>query len=140
MRYNKLKNIIASTIKEHLNENKYSNPEYRRAMDIFEVPTSFIWQYREFDRCGEDNLYGVGYIEALEQDIKQNGIKTPIKLQVDDGKALVHEGNHRLCIAIKLGIPLMLVQVEYMPFGPINRHKAKPINYDRDKWRAGVWD
>lgn len=95
--------FITNVLLEHLNENKYLDPAYQRAMSIYDVPVEFMWKYREFDRCGEDNLYGDDYIERLTKDIKENGIKTPIQLQIDSGKALIVEGNHRLCIAIKLG-------------------------------------
>lgn len=142
-KYKMEKNAIKFLLRESLiklNENKFKNPEYRRAMDIFDVPVGFMWQYREFDRCGEDNLYGNDYIEKLTTDIKQNGIDIPIILQVDSGKALITEGNHRLCIAIKLGFETIPVQVIYRKLGGINQSKAKPINYSSGKWRAGVWD
>ena len=90
---------------------------------------------REFDRCGNDNLYGDEYLKNLTKDIKENGIKKPIILQIDNGKGLVVEGNHRLCIAIKLGLKTIPVQVTHKSLGSINKHKAKPINYNRDKWR-----
>jgi len=134
-----LKKFIATTIREYLNENKYLDPTYRKLMDIYDVPVNFMWQYREFDRCGDDNLYGNEYIKKLITDIKENGIKTPIKLQIDSGKGLIVEGNHRLCIAIKLGLKTIPVQVVYDRFGSINKHKAKPIYYSSDKWRMGVF-
>jgi hypothetical protein len=123
-----------------LKEDKYSNPEYRRLMNIFNVPVDIIWEYREFDRCGADNIKGKEYLESLTKDIEENGIKTPIKLQVDAGKALVIEGNHRLCIAKKLGFKTVPVQVDYGSFGSINKHKAKPINYNSTMWRVFYGD
>lgn len=135
-----LRKYIATTIREYLNENKYLDPTYRKIMDIYDVPVDFIWKYREFDRCGDDNLYGNEYIERLTADIKENGIKIPIKLQIDGGKGLIVEGNHRLCIAIKLGLKTIPVHVVYGSFGSINKHKAKPINYSADKWRMEIWD
>jgi hypothetical protein len=135
-----LKKFIATTIREYLNENKYLDPTYRKIMDIYDVPVDFMWQYREFDRCGDDNLYGNEYIEKLTADIKENGIKIPIKLQIESGKGLIIEGNHRLCIAIKLGLKTIPVQVSYGSFGSINKHRAKPINYSSDKWRMEIWD
>jgi len=137
-----LKGYIKSSLRKHLllTENKYQDPEYKKIMDIYDVPVDFMWQYREFDRCGIDNLYGDEYIQQLTQDIKENGIKTPIKLYVDNGKALIVEGNHRLCIAIKLGLKTIPVQVSYHPLGEINKHKAKPINYNTQKWRMGFFE
>lgn len=135
-----MKNIIAKKVKAYLNESKYDNPAYRKAMDIYDVPVDFMWDYREFDRCGDDNLYGDEYVDELENDIKKNGIKSPITLWIDMGKALVVEGNHRLCIAKRLGFETIPVRVEYNSFGSINSHKAKPINYSSSKWEAGVFD
>ena len=109
----KLRKFIATTIKEYLNENKYLDPTYKKLMNIYDVPVDFMWQYREFDRCNDDNLYGDKYIEKLTADIKENGIKIPITLQIDGGKGLITEGNHRLCIAIKLGFKTIPVRVNY---------------------------
>jgi len=128
-----MRRFIATTIKDYLNENNYLD-------DIYDVPVDFMWKYREFDRCGEDNLYGDEYIEELTNDIKENGIKSPITLQIDAGKGLIVEGNHRLCIAIRLGIETIPVKVLYRSFGSINKHRAKPIKYGLDKWRMGIWD
>ena len=128
------------SFKQIMNENKYLDPTYRKMMDIYDVPVNFMWIYREFDRCGEDNLYGDDYIEQLTKDIKENGIKIPITLQIYGDKGLISEGNHRLCIAIKLDMKTIPVKVVYKSFGSINKHKAKPINYSSDKWRMGVWN
>ena len=134
------KQFIKNSIRQYLNENKYLDPTYRKVMEIYDVPVDFMWQYREFDRCGDDNLYGNDYIEKLTSDIKENGIKTPIKLQIDYSKALIVEGNHRLCIAIKLGFKTIPVQVVHGSFGSINKNKAKQINYNSSKWNMGLWD
>jgi hypothetical protein len=132
--------IVTKILQEGLYENKYADPVYRRLMDIYDIPVDFMWKYREFDRCGEDNLYGIDYIEQLTNDIRENGIKNPITLQIDSGKGLVVEGNHRLCIAINLGMKTIPVKVVHKSFGSINKQKAKPINYGLDKWRQEIWD
>lgn len=138
--YMELQNYILRKIREYLNENKYLDPTYRRLMSIYDVPVDFMWRYREFDRCGDDNIWGNKYIEGLIDDIRENGIKTPIKLQIDTGKGLIVEGNHRLCIAIKLGLKTVPVEVVYGKFGSINKDKSKPINYNHTKWNMGLWD
>lgn len=118
---------------------KYSDPSYRKLMDIYDIPVEFMWQYREFDRCN-DKLYSDKYIQELTKDIEKNGINLPITLQIYDGNALISEGNHRLCIALKLGFKTIPVQVVYKSFGLINKDKTKPINYNSDRWRMGIWD
>ena len=134
-----LRKFIATTIREYLLENKYLDPTYRKMMGIYDVPVDFMWKYREFDRCGEDNLYGDDYIEQLTKDIKENGIKIPITLQIDGNKGLIVEGNHRLCISMKLGMKTIPVKVVYGSFGSINKDRAKPINYSSGRWRMGIW-
>ena len=113
---------------------------YRKIMDIYNIPIDFIWKYREFDRCGEDNLYGDEYIKNLTEDIINNGIQEPIILQVDCGLGLLTEGNHRLCIAKNLGFKTIDVKVIRRSFGSINKSKAKPINFISNKWEIGLWD
>lgn len=119
---------------------KYNDEEYRKAMDIFDVPVDFLWQYREFDRCGKDNIYGDEYIEQFTNYIKENGITKPIILTVDTGKGLITDGNHRLCIAKKLGFKTVPVEVVYGKFGDINKHRSKPINFRKERWYFGFWD
>ena len=135
-----LRQFIVETIVDYLNEDKYQDPTYRRLMDIYDIPVDFMWQYREFDRCGDDNLWGDDYIEQLTADIKENGIKTPIQLNIDHRMGLITEGNHRLCIAIKLGFKTIPVRVVSKPLGSKNKHKAKPIDYNREMWSRGMFD
>lgn len=107
----------------------------------FNIPLDFIWEYREFDRCDdkEDNIKGNEYINRLMDDISKNGIKEPITLQMYNGFALVDEGNHRLCIARKLGLKTIPVKIIEKPFGGINKAKAKPIDYNQDSLESMVW-
>ena len=136
----KLSQFINYTINQILNEDRYSNPQYRSMMEIFDVPVDFMWQYREFNRCEDDNLYGDEYINKLTSEIQRDGIKTQIKLQIDNRRGLIIDGNHRLCIAIKLGLKTIPVQVVNGSFGSINQHKANPIDYRKDKWEHRIWD
>lgn len=136
-----MKNLIKKLLRENLEEDSRLQ-QYRRMMEIYDVPVEFIWEYREFDRCddGQDNIKGNDYISRLADEIKTNGIKEPIILQIDGGKALVDEGNHRLCIARKLGLETVPVKILKKPFGGINKSKAKPIDYNQDSWRFKFGD
>ena len=131
-----MKNLIKQLLRENLEKDSRLQ-QYRRMMDIYDIPLELIWEYREFDRCDDeqDNIKGNDYINRLTDDIKANGIKEPIILQIYSGLALVDEGNHRLCIARKLGLEKVPVKVISRPFGGINKTKAKPIDYNRDAWR-----
>jgi ParB-like chromosome segregation protein Spo0J len=97
------------------------------------VPVEEIEKYKEFDRETEkkwgskDNT-----LEELVDDIRENGIKTPITLQIDrDGNALIVEGNTRLAAAKKLGIKNIPVRVVSGEFGSINKEKARKIDKKR---------
>ena len=114
--------------------------EHMSLSNIYNVPVDFMWEYREFDRCSDDNIWGDKYIKNLIKDIKENGIKTPITLTVNyENIALITEGNHRLCIAKMLGIDKILVKVINSELGS-NKHKAKKIDYSMSKWKRGDWD
>jgi hypothetical protein len=54
-----------------------------------------------------------GYLDTLEQQIRENGITMPVLIG-NDGR--LWDGHHRLRIAVRLGIPY--VPVEVVPPGP----------------------
>lgn len=54
-----------------------------------------------------------GYLDTLEQQIRENGITMPVLIG-SDGR--LWDGHHRLRIAVRLGIPY--VPVEVVPAGP----------------------
>jgi hypothetical protein len=133
-----IKKLIENTINEYLNPSyqlqmeNYDESNYDESKEIQNIPVDVMWEYREFNRCDDDNdnIKGDAYIEKLTNDIKQNGVKYPIILQIDDeNKGLIIEGNHRLCISIKLGLKTIPVKIIYDNFGSDSsiKHKAKPI-------------
>lgn len=121
---------VESTTKalEGVNEFKAESDRY------FEyVPIEEIEKYREFDRAIEKKWGSVdNTLEELIEDIRENGIKTPITLQVDkNGNALIVEGNTRLAAAKKLGIKNIPVRIVSGEFGSINKDKTKKIDKRR---------
>lgn len=108
----KLLNIFEDISKEHSNEMRIFLWKNNNGIFLADVDT--VWKYREFDRCGKDNISSKEYFLSLEKDIQENGVTNPIIFFYDifDESALVVEGNHRLCISKSLGIkkiPLKLV-------------------------------
>lgn len=98
------------------------------------VPIEQIEEYKEHDRSTEKK-WGESdkTLDKLVKDIEENGIKTPITLQVDrNGKALIVEGNTRLAAAKRLGIKNIPVRVINQEFGDINKGKTKRIPRRRD--------
>lgn len=61
------------------------------------LPTSVAAHYKEYDRSGRA-------VDELEEQIRQQGLLTPIRISTDGEVAVVHEGNHRLQVADRLGI------------------------------------
>jgi hypothetical protein len=93
------------------------------------VPISEIEKYKEFDRATEKKWGSVdNTLDELINDIKENGIQTPITLQVDlDNNALIVEGNTRLAAAKHLGLKYIPVRIVNGNFGSINKNKTKKI-------------
>jgi ParB-like chromosome segregation protein Spo0J len=52
-------------------------------------------------------------MEYLTRSIAQHGIIDPLTIKVEDGRAHVFDGNHRLAVAQRLGIPSVPVLVTY---------------------------
>jgi hypothetical protein len=98
------------------------------------VPIEEIEKYKEFDRATEKKWGSADdTLEKLIDDIRKNGIKNPITLQVDGkGNALVVEGNTRLAAAKQLGIKNIPVRIVSGEFGSINKDKTKKIGRRRD--------
>lgn len=70
------------------------------------LPTSVAFHYREYDRAG-------GAVDELTEQIAQQGILTPLRISTDGEYAVVHEGNHRLQAAQRLGISEVPVIVTF---------------------------
>ena len=60
------------------------------------IPTDILDHYREHNRDYDDKLEGV---------IREQGIREPVHISTNGTHAILNEGNHRLDIAQKLGIP-----------------------------------
>ena len=69
-------------------------------------------------------------ISKLTEDIKQNGIVTPIELKIENGKVEVVNGNHRLSIAKELG--LQEVPVKYVNYDMENIENSPEILYNSE--------
>jgi len=73
-----------------------------------------LWPYREFSRDTQPKFEGDETLRDLEQDIKENGVKSPLLVLIGkNGRALVAEGNHRIFIARKLDLQQVPVHFEF---------------------------
>lgn len=84
------------------------------------VSTSVLEQLNEYDRVKRNfSFYKDDDFEKLIKDIKENGMKEPVMVEYNPytGYVKLGEGNHRLAIAIMLGIseiPVRGVRSQYM--------------------------
>lgn len=79
------------------------------------VKVSDVLPFAEFNRVGSP----FGDVPKLAQDVKLNGFKEPIIIEVnpETGFAVIGEGNHRLAVAVALGvdeIPVRVLRSKYL--------------------------
>ena len=77
------------------------------------IPIMELYKFREFDRKTY-SPQGDHYYEELKKEIEKNGIITPLSMYygVEDKRLSVGEGNHRIGIALDLGIESLPVYVK----------------------------
>ena len=82
--------------------------------DFQMVKTRELWEYKEFDRSlTPKNENNKDHLEQVRRFILKNGFQEPFIISCDlkTGKAYVSEGNHRLWVAIREGIPFVPCRV-----------------------------
>jgi ParB-like chromosome segregation protein Spo0J len=52
-------------------------------------------------------------MKRLMRSITRRGVVDPLIIKVEDGRAQIFDGNHRLAVALRLGIPVLPVDVRY---------------------------
>lgn len=80
---------------KELRENYKDIPPGKLPYDVM-IPTKVLDHYRE---------YSHPYDHKLEEIIRDQGIRQPVRISTDGNHAILSEGNHRLDVALKLGIP-----------------------------------
>jgi len=88
------------------------------------MPTKLADYYKEYDRDTEDEQS-----QVLERAIREHGkIRQPMLISTDGTHALLHEGNHRLALAKKLGISHVPIRVQYNQEVRVN--EGRPVLLD----------
>ena len=77
---------------------------------VAELPVDFLWRYRQLDRWHQPR--NSAKFRSLVADIAVRGVQEPLRLRYDAEKALVVNGNHRLAVAVRLGIRSLPVSLE----------------------------
>lgn len=81
------------------------------------LPIGAAHHYREYDRP---------YDDVLGQVIADQGIRQPLRISTDGTHATMHEGNHRLEIAKRLGLTHVPVQVTLEKPGEVINNGGRP--------------
>jgi len=80
---------------EEMRETYENYPQGKIKYDLM-IPTDVLGHYREHDRPYDEKLEGV---------IREQGIREPVHISTNGTHAILSEGNHRLDVARRLGIP-----------------------------------
>ena len=81
------------------------------------LPTEVAHHYREYDRP---------YDDVLGRVIGDQGIRQPLRISTDGTHATLHEGNHRLEVARRMGISHVPVQVTLEKPGEVINNGGRP--------------
>lgn len=101
------------------------------------APVSDIDNYKEYNWSSNvfrNKGHKPEYWDELVEDIKKNGIKTPLTiiLYKHEHKAKLGEGNHRLGVAKQLGIEFLPVRFEYyMGIKPKNKKTRSEKEFNK---------
>jgi hypothetical protein len=131
--------------KEEIERGDHRDPEKRKLKERAEwpteptgdwanyvehVPTDVVAAYAEYDRRpgGSEFDHDHERWEALKEHIRQHGVNTPIMMDYnpDTHRAHISEGNHRVQIAMDVGIPHVPV-VLYRSTRPGKRDAETPL-------------
>lgn len=91
------------------------------------LPTALVARYRAVDRefVGSALVDTPRHLEALTVDIRESGILTPLRLGFNEEFGTL-DGNHRIAVAIRLGLETVPVALVREPLTPRPRH-ARPM-------------
>ncbi|MFC0675321.1 GNAT family N-acetyltransferase [Brachybacterium hainanense] len=97
------------------------------ADDSVLLPTGLVARYRAVDReeVGSAIVDTPAHLDQLEADIRAHGIRTPLDLWVNEEFGAL-DGNHRIAVALRLGLPQVPVHVTWRGTAPRPAH-ARPM-------------
>lgn len=109
---------------------KLENHWYDYDTSVELVPVSELIKFREFDRKKQpkwNKEESIRNINSLTNKFKSEGIKEPLIIEYnhEDKKVLLIEGNHRLNVAIDLGLEYLPARVRLKKFGKYTGKNAK---------------
>jgi len=95
------------------------------------LPTALVARYRAVDRefVGSALVDTPRHLDALTADIGERGILTPLRLGFNEQFATL-DGNHRIAVAIRLGLASVPVALVREPLTPRPRHAQSMLPED----------
>ncbi|GAA3439754.1 hypothetical protein [Kutzneria kofuensis] len=104
------------------------------------LPTELVARYRAVDRelVGSALVDTPRHLDNLTADIGTRGILTPLSLGFNEEFATL-DGNHRIAVAIRLGLESVSVELFRQPLTPRPGHaksmRAEDLALLREHWR-----
>ena len=96
---------------------------------VVRLPTELVTRYRAVDRefigAPAHVVDTPRHLDALTEDIRRRGILVPLELSFNDDFGAL-DGNHRIAVAIRLGLAEVPVELIEKPTSPRPGH-AKPM-------------
>ena len=96
------------------------------------LPTALVVRYRAVDRehvpAPADVVDTPRHLDALTADIRTHGIRMPLQLRFNRFFGFL-DGNHRIAVALRLGLPQVPVELTEMPSG-YRRPHGRPMRPD----------
>lgn len=95
---------------------------------VTRLPNALVVRYRAVDRevVGSALVDTPGHLDALSEDVRVRGILVPLQLGFNEDFGTL-DGNHRIAVALRLGlndVPVALIEV---PIHPRPAH-GQPMN------------
>lgn len=105
-----------------------------------QLPTVLVARYRAVDRdvVGSALVDTPAHLDRLASDIGQRGILAPIDLRFNQVFAAL-DGNHRIAVALRLGLDYVPVALHQLPEHPRPGH-AMPMADADYRVLIGVWE
>lgn len=107
---------------------------------FFQLPTALVARHRAADRevVGSALVDTPAHLDRLASDIGQRGILVPLNLRFNQEFATL-DGNHRIAVALRLGLDHVPVALDQLPAHPRPGH-AKPMTDADHRVLIRAWE